>query len=193
MSVAFDRLHVLTGGPGSGKTTLIEALRDAGHAGMIEAGRGVIRDQVSIGGSALPWLDPLLFAELMLSWDMRSYQAALSHEGPVFFDRGVPDVVGYLRLMGMPVPTHMERAAQEFRYCRRVFIAPPWREIFENDLERRQDFDEAVLTYETLVETYPDYGYELVELPRSTVSERVRFVIGAIAARRTFDPPRRGG
>ena len=43
------RFHVLTGGPGSGKTTLIEALRRAGHACSVEAGRAIIQDQVAIG------------------------------------------------------------------------------------------------------------------------------------------------
>jgi predicted ATPase len=106
-----DRFFVLTGGPGSGKTTLIKALERAGFAVSVEAGRGVIQDQTTIGGRALPWCDPAAFAELMLSWEMRSYRIAQARTGPVFFDRGVPDVVGYLRLSGLPVPPAMERAA----------------------------------------------------------------------------------
>lgn len=122
-----DRFFVLTGGPGSGKTILIEALRQAGFATSVEAGRGIIRDQSAIGGTALPWSDRALFAELMLSWEMRSYRAAAELAGPVFFDRGVPDTIGYLRLCGLPAPDHLTSAAMEFRYARRVFIAPPWR------------------------------------------------------------------
>jgi predicted ATPase len=95
----------------------------------------------------------------------------------VFFDRGVPDVVGYLRLLGLPVPAHMDRAARTFRYNRRVFIAPPWAEIFRGDRERRQTFEEAVRTYEAMVATYRLYGYQLVELPRSSVEQRARFVV----------------
>lgn len=67
-----DRFFVLTGGPGSGKTTLIEALRAQGFATAPEAGRGIIRDQMAIGGPALPWQDRAFFAELMLSWELRS-------------------------------------------------------------------------------------------------------------------------
>jgi predicted ATPase len=172
-----ERLFVLTGGPGSGKTTLIDALGKAGYARSVEAGRGIIQDQMAIGGPALPWRDPVAFAELMLSWEMRSYHMAQEQAGPVFFDRGVPDVVGYLRLLGLPVPKHMEKAAEAFRYNRRVFIALPWPEIFEQDSERKQSLDEAMRTYEAMVQTYSGYGYELVELPRTTVEERVRFVI----------------
>jgi predicted ATPase len=171
------RLFVVTGGPGSGKSTLIAALGRAGYAHSVEAGRGIIQDQVAIGGEALPWRDARAFAELMLCWEMRSYRVAQAARGLVFFDRGVPDVVGYLRLLGLPVPAHMERAVAAFRYNRRIFIAPPWPAIFRQDGERRQDFDEAVRTYEAMVATYGDYGYELIELPRVEVEERVRFVL----------------
>ncbi|MGH9158415.1 MAG: AAA family ATPase, partial [Vicinamibacteraceae bacterium] len=80
------------------------------------AGRAIIQAQLAIGGRALPWRDPAAFAELMLSWDMRSYHMAQNEDGLVFFDRGVPDVVGYLRLLGLPVPAHMERVGKRVRF-----------------------------------------------------------------------------
>lgn len=172
-----DRFFVLTGGPGSGKTTLIEALRTAGFATAPEAGRGIIRDQMAIGGPALPWNDPALFAELMLSWELRSYHAALEQKGPVFFDRGVPDTLGYLRLTGLPVPAHVRNAAERFRYARRVFIAPPWPEISGQDNERKQTFDEAERTYHSVAGVYTELGYELVPLPLAPVETRLRFVL----------------
>jgi predicted ATPase len=179
LKLIMKAFFVITGGPGSGKTTLIDALEEAGFARTVEAGRGVIQDQVAIDGPALPWREPAAFAELMLGWEMRSYRMATQQAGPVFFDRGVPDVIGYLRLMRLPVPPHIEKAAEVFRYCRRVFMAPPWREIFTQDTERRQDFTEAERTYEALAATYARLGYELVELPRAPVTERLRFVVDA--------------
>ena len=175
-----NRFHIITGGPGSGKTTLIEALRALGFACSIEAGRGIIQDQVAINGRALPWQDPLLFAELMLSWEMRSYRIAELTEGPVFFDRGVPDVLGYLRLMNIPAPDHVQKAAREFCYNRNVFIAPPWREIFHQDVERKQDFAEAQRTYNALASTYIALGSQLVELPCVGVNERCEFILAHI-------------
>src|SRR5262245_62525569 len=68
-----QRFFVITGGPGSGKTSLIEALARAGFAHSVEAGRAVIQDQLAIGGSALPLSDLRAFAELMLCWELRSY------------------------------------------------------------------------------------------------------------------------
>ncbi|KVQ07720.1 ATPase [Burkholderia ubonensis] len=179
---AARRFFVVTGGPGSSKSTLIDALERAGFARSQEAGRGVIRDQVAVGGPALPWRDRSAFAELMLGWEMRSHHLARQARGPVFFDRGVPDVIGYLRLSGLAVPAHAEAAARRFRYHRRVFIAPPWPDIYTQDAERRQDFAEAVRTYDAMVECYASYGYRLIELPRARVKARVRFVLDALDA-----------
>ena len=179
---AVHRFFVVTGGPGSGKSTLLDALEHAGFSRSQEAGRGVIRDQMAIDGQALPWRDPAAFAELMLSWEMRSYDLARRVRGPVFFDRGVPDVVGYLRLTGLPVPAHAQAAARRFRYHPRVFIAPPWPDVYAQDTERRQDFAEAVRTYDAMVECYTSYGYRLIELPRDSVQARMRFVMDALDA-----------
>lgn len=177
MQNEFDRFLVLTGGPGSGKTTLIAALRRAGFATFVEAGRGIIRDQSSIGGTALPWSDRALFAELMLSWEMRSYRDAIEQKGPVFFDRGVPDTLGYLRLSGLPVAEHISAAAKRLRYNPRVFVAPPWPDIFAQDEERKQTSDEAERTYHAMAGVYTELGYELVALPLVPVETRLRFVL----------------
>ena len=178
-----DRFIVLTGGPGAGKSAIIDALARAGYALAREAGRAVIQSEVARGGRALPWIDPAAFAALMLEFELRSYGEAQSQSGLVFFDRGVPDIAGYLRLSGLPVPPHVETAARTHRYNARVFILPPWREIFRQDSERKQDFAEAVRTYEMMVRAYGDYGYELVEVPRAPVDERVRFVTAATHSR----------
>ncbi|WP_378950019.1 AAA family ATPase [Mesorhizobium sp. ANAO-SY3R2] len=172
-----NHFFVLTGGPGSGKTTLISALAAAGHAVSVEAGRGIIRDQVAISGTALPWRDPALFAELMLSWEMRSHAIASAATGPVWFDRGVPDVIGYLRLVGLPVPAHVEKAAEEFRYNPMVFVLPHWPEIFTQESERKQDEAEARRTHASMVETYTGCGYDCIEVPRASVDERLQFVL----------------
>jgi predicted ATPase len=104
----------------------------------------------------------------------------LNLKGPVIFDLGVPDVLGYLRLSGLPAPSHAEKAARMFRYHRRVFIAPPWEEIFAADAERKQSFDEAEATYTVMTATYAALGYDLVPLPIGSVQERVQFVLAAI-------------
>ncbi len=168
---------VVTGGPGSGKTALIAALSAQGFRTAPEAGRAVILEQQQADGEGLPWRDRQLFARLMLERDIASHERASAGTDPVFFDRGLPDIAGYLRLCGLPVPPEVDRAARERRYGDPVFIAPFWPEIFVNNAERRQDADEARRTFETMQAVYPFYGYRLIELPRDTVAARVAFVL----------------
>ncbi|WP_255406248.1 AAA family ATPase [Novosphingobium sp. CF614] len=121
-------------------------------------------------------------AALMLACEMRSYREARSAPGPIIFDRGIPDVVGYLRLCGLPIPAPALRAAEQRRYANRVFIAPPWPAIFEQDAERKQTLAEAEATFHAMVDVYCGLGYELVALPLVPVAERARFVREQIAA-----------
>ena len=108
---------------------------------------------------------------------MKSYYLAEQFNGPVFFDRGVVDVIGYLHLMDIPVPEPIQEAAENFRYNRSVFVAPPWEEIFKQDTERKQDFTEAKRTYEATTAAYSENGYELIEIPRTSLEERMRFLL----------------
>lgn len=171
-----DHLFVITGGPGSGKSSLIAALAAEGIATMPEAGRAIIQDQTAIGGDALPWADRQAFAAQMLGWELRSHREARALAGPVVLDRGIPDVIGYLQLCGLPVPAPVERAAAAYRYNRTVFIAPHWLEIYAQDAERRQDAAEAQATHEAMSQVYGALGYRLVALPRASVAARAVFV-----------------
>lgn len=50
MFARFRNFFVFTGGPGAGKTSVIEALAAAGLTCMPEAGRQIIRDQMQLPG-----------------------------------------------------------------------------------------------------------------------------------------------
>ena len=176
-----DHLFVITGGPGSGKSSLIAALTEAGFRTVPEAGRAIIQDQVASGGDALPWGDRAAFAERMLAWELRSHRAACALPGPVLFDRGVPDVLGYLMLCGLPAPDPVRRAAETHRYNRRVFLAPHWPAIFTQDAERKQNTAEAEATCAMMARTYTELGYEVMPLPLASIEERVAFVMENLA------------
>jgi len=171
---------VLTGGPGSGKSTLIAALREAGHAVTEEAGRAIIREEVARGGDALPWGDRAAYARRMLAYDVAAWRAAEGQTGPAFFDRGIPDIRGYLRLSNETPLPEVEAAIAMHVYARTVFVAPPWEAIFGQDAERTQDFAEAVRTHDVMVEVYSALDYRLVPLPLAPVSQRLDFVRRAI-------------
>ncbi|MGE8555438.1 MAG: AAA family ATPase [Chryseobacterium jejuense] len=178
----FQKLYILTGGPGAGKTTLLEALSTIGFTTVTEEGRRIIKEQLNSNGNGLPWIDKELFAKLMFEASVKSYQKTVEISGadPVFFDRGILDTIGYLKLEKLPVAKEMDRIAHEIQYNTDVFILPPWKEIYENDPERKQTFEIAERTFECMYMTYREYGYHIIEIPRITVEKRIRFILEII-------------
>lgn len=170
------RLHVVTGGPGAGKTALVDALAAAGVATSPEVGRQVVREELAAGGDALPWGDERAFAERMIGREVAAHAAALARGETVVLDRGVPDVAGFLLASGLAVPPHVDDAMRTRRYNPRVFLAPFWPAIYAHDPERLQPAALARRQGEVLAALYRDLGYRLVELPLAPVAERVRFV-----------------
>ncbi|MEY8827314.1 AAA family ATPase [Sedimentitalea sp. XS_ASV28] len=176
-----DHFFVVTGGPGAGKTSLIIELARRGFHTIPESGRAIIREEVASGGDALPWADRMAYAELMLERDLRAYEDAQALPGPVIFDRGIADIMGYLTLCGLPVPPHVSAAVKKAHYNRRVFLAPYWDEIFTQDTERKQSQTETEATCAAMINTYAALGYEITELPRADTGRRADFIAAHLA------------
>jgi len=174
---------ILTGGPGAGKTTLIQALDKHHYHTVGESGRSIIREQMKNAGDALPWKDKALFSRHMLQADIHNYHLYEPADTPVIFDRGIPDVLGYIRLSNISSCTWAALYAENYRYNTTVFILPPWKEIYHHDIERKQDFKLALYTYKMMHSTYKALGYLLVEVPRIPVVERARMIIEHIQAK----------
>lgn len=175
-------LYLISGGPGAGKTTLLTALRGVGFAGADEVSRQLIREQVALGSARLPWRDLAGFAELARPRMVAQHAAAIRRGGITFFDRGLPDLIAYLDVAGLPITPAYYRAVADYPYHRRVFLAPPWPEIYVNDPERWQTVAEAAALHEALRHTYERLGFEILALPRAPVAARVAFVRAAVQA-----------
>lgn len=180
---------ILSGGPGSGKTTIIDRLAACGFATIAESGRAIIREQAEVGANAVHGGDAAAFGELMLKRGIADYRSMAGTSEPVFFDRGIAELTGYWRLMGLAVPEHVREAARQYRSNPLAFLVPPWREIYRQDSERRQDWPEAVRTFERVREAYGEAGYTTVEIPRDTVARRVSFILAKVDAPDAERPP----
>jgi predicted ATPase len=169
-------LYVISGGPGAGKTTLLAALCQAGFAGAEEVSRQLIRELVAQDSDLVPWRNLAGFAELALDRMVAQHQEATRRGGVTFCDRGLPDIIAYLEVAGLPVPPPYYAAVRTHAYHTPVFMLPPWLEIYVNDAERWQTFAEAQALYNALQHTYQRLGFTTVELPKTSVSARVEFV-----------------
>ncbi len=171
--------YIITGGPGSGKTSLIKQLEFEGYQCSPEASRQLIIEQIALKSDSLPWLNLPAFADLALERMKTLYREA-QHSSITFFDRGIPDIIAYLDFAKLSVPKNYFKAIDEFKYNPKVFILPPWQEIYVNDSERWQSYDESVLIYEALEEIYLKLNFTLIEVPKMPVEVRMVFILQQI-------------
>jgi predicted ATPase len=118
------------------------------------------------------------FCGALSRWQLRTWPRQLLSAGWVFFDRGLIDAAaGLQHLTGEPL---LEKLGQSHRYHRRVFLAPPWPEIYRQDAERRHGLDWAIEEYLRLLEVCQSLAYEVSILPKASVAQRVDFVLGML-------------
>lgn len=169
---------VVTGGPGTGKTTLLRALNEQGHAVGDDAARSIIRERAARGLSPRP--DPPAFAAAVLARETAAYRAASSPTGVMFFDRSVVDA---LCLLDEALDSNnLDAQLAHHPYHSDVFLLPPWQAIYANDAERDHSFTHVVHVHERLMQWYTRCGYRLVEVPRMSLAQRCAFVLEHLGA-----------
>jgi predicted ATPase len=178
--MAVNKRFVITGAPGGGKTPVLKELVALGFEGVPEPAREVLAEQRAAGGTGVPEKDPKRFCDLMLARAVDDFDRSDGAGRPVFFDRGIPDNVGYFRLFGLDASS-AEQAARLRRYNDLVFVLPSWREIYTTDEERRMTFEMAHRFGVVTRGIYAGLGYTLIDVPRDTPQARARFIAAMVA------------
>jgi predicted ATPase len=175
-----NRFVVISGCSGGGKSTLLLELGRRGYATVEEPGRRIVKEEMIGGGLALPWVDEAAFARRAIALSLADRAAANRIAAWVFFDRGLIDAASALQhLTGEPI---LEALGQAHRYHPRVFLTPPWPEIYVTDPERRHGLSAATAEYQRLLDVYPSLGYAVTILPKVGVRERADLVLHSLAA-----------
>jgi len=167
--VAASNFYILSGCSGGGKSTLLSELEQRGYPVFPEPGRQIVKEQLSVNGDGIPWKDATKFAELCVSRAMYFYNMALRLDGPVFFDRSVIDNISGIERLGLPMPAYFPPTLERYRYASRVFMVPPWPELFVRDAEAEQEFY-------SLQQAYKANHYEVLLVPKVPVNERADFI-----------------
>ena len=165
--------YIITGGPGSGKSSLLSALVKQNYQGFEEISRVIIQEQHAIGGDMVPWQNLAAFADLCYE-RMNAQLNQCDLDCICFYDRGLPDIIAYVRKGGLKVPKKYFEKAKS--YNKTVFLAPAWEDIFVNDDERPESFKDAVEISKFLRTTYSELGFNIIELPKISIEERVAFI-----------------
>ncbi len=159
---------------------MLEEFGRRGFAIVEEPGRQLVRQKLQNGGSAFPWVDSAAFLRRAADLSLADREAASRMKGWVFFDRGLVDAAaGLEHVTGDAVLAPLARLHP---YHRRAFLVPPWPEIYVTDAERRHGFDKATADYDRILSAYAFLGYELIVLPKTSVSERADLILTELSS-----------
>ena len=174
-----NNFYIITGGPGAGKTSLLENLALKGYNFIPETARQIIKERISKGLSPRP--DPTSFAQQIFEHDLRNFISNSNLPSLLFFDRSFMDSACMLFDSDKDSYDKIRNSHVTHRYNNKVFITQPWKEIYRNDEERDQSFEESIEVYERLDKWYREHGYDNVVLPKDTIENRANFILNHVS------------
>lgn len=174
------RRIVITGGPGSGKTSLIKYLEDKGYKVKEEISREVTLQAQKEGIDQLFLEKPILFSQKLLEGRLKQYLEGNDCVDKVlFYDRGMPDVTAYMDCVNTEYPEYFSKTCIEHRYDE-VFVLPPWKQIYKQDNERYESFDQAEKIFHFLKKGYTNFGYKIHEVPVGSIEDRAHYILRSL-------------
>ena len=173
---------VLIGGPGTGKTSVLNELISRKYFCMPEVSREVTLKAKEQGIDQLFLTNPLLFSKMLLEGREQQFlDANKSKKEIVFFDRGIPDVHAYMNFFKTEYPSLFIEKSKSYIY-NKIYLFSPWEEIYTSDNERYETFQESVLINKFLIDAYKDLGYSIINVPFGSVKDRTDFIINSLSS-----------
>jgi len=165
---------VITGGPSTGKTTVINLLTERGYKTTIEHARHYI-DTMKEEGRTVEEIRANKRKFQLGVLDMQIEQEAeLSPSETVFLDRAIPDAMAYYRFLNLEYDKILLDAMKEVAY-KKIFILD--RLPFVNDYARTEDEQAQKLIHQLIIEVYQSLEFPVVFVPVISPDERVEFIL----------------
>jgi len=172
--------YVITGGPSSGKTTVLNELAKLGYIIYPEAARVLIDEEIAKGKS----IEEIRGNEAEFQRKALMIKIEVEKRAPkdkiVFFDRAIPDSIAYYQICGLD-PKEVFKFCQEKRY-RKIFFFEQL--PFENDYARVEDSKTIKKLTRLLKESYENLGYEVINIPAISAEDRVQKILSEINFKR---------
>jgi len=166
--------YVITGGPGMGKTTIIEILAARGYRIVPEAARMIIDEGKLKGSDDLPWKNLAAFQKKVSERQIELENGLLGDSGEVFFDRGIVDGYGYC-VSGNVAPLEIISENARNRYDK-IFLLEPL-SVYKKDDARFEERELGLKIHNLIAEAYLKFGYKLIKVPALSPEERADFII----------------
>jgi predicted ATPase len=169
-------VYIISGGPGCGKTTIINGLKSLGYYTLPETAEQVIYGEIEYGGEILPWNKARYSDFQRAVYSLQKIQERRIPEYTLAIsDRSLWDVVAYARFGDVEVPKGIEKDLEKAPY-KTVFI-PDRLPTLEKTSIRREDEKKSEDLHKIIGDVYDESGLEVVRVPVfGTKQERVDYV-----------------
>lgn len=173
------RNYILTGTPGSGKTSLINALKSNGYEIIAEAATDIIA-QEQTQGTTEPWKDSS-FIDKILFLQQSRFQETTGQVTFRFFDRSPVCAYALAIYLGHEpsalLLNEITSMQEKKLYESNVFFIENLGFI-ENTHARQINFADALKFEKIHMDTYRKFGYNLIKIQKATIAERLQKIIG---------------
>ena len=167
-----QKKYIITGAPGTGKTTTINLLKNTISC-MDEVARKVILEEQKNNSNGLPWDNLNRFSDLV--FNVTSQELLISDA--LVCDRSLLDLEAYLALENKTIPSYLKNFPYKETYHNTIFFAPTWFDIYCQDGQRLQEFDYCLKLEKALLEQYKSKGFKIVFLPKYSTKKRTKLIL----------------
>ncbi len=178
---------VITGGPATGKTAIINHLESLKYPCYEEVIRKLTAAAQDAGDITVAHSNPIAlvsdsgkFNTTLINLRVDDYLAAEQLNTDIcFFDRGMPDVLAYMTYFNQAIGNDFTDICEKYKYDY-MFILPPWKAIYTDDEERFETFEQATDIYHHLLDSYNRFGHNVIKVPFGTVEDRTQYILNSL-------------
>lgn len=167
---------VITGPPSSGKTTLVQSLKSAGHAVSPDSTRALLAEVAAEGRRPEEFRFADDFQPRTLA-AMEASEARLDPTHRTYLEYALPCNIAFHRTESLPLTPGLAEAARRWRY-RSVFILDPL--PWEGDSLRVEDETYQREVHRHMHDVYVEHGYTPHAVPVLSIPDRLAFVLGKV-------------
>jgi len=169
------KVYVISGGPSTGKTSVIEELKNQGFTTFKEIARKVTETDGNFVGKSINEINKQEFQDKILEVQMKQVEKLKKVKGKIFLDRSIGDTLAYYKLNNLKIPKSIYNCFSEFK-SQKIFILEPLN-FYEQDDLRQENEEGCKRIHETIIKTYKDLDCHILIVPFMSVKKRVEFIL----------------